>query len=138
MPRSTIGNRRSAMFDKALELRDYNAAAAVSATTAETAIAFDGTKFMDFKAVVNVAAHTGFVATSAQWEIVIEVSATSSGTYTKVGSAIPSGTAANLDIPLSGQWIEDLLSTAAYIRARAVKTGSPGNLTYGVHLTTSS
>lgn len=133
MPRSTIANRRAIQFDKSLELRDY-AAAAVSASTTETAIAFPATKLMSYKAVVDVAAHTGFVATSAQWDITVEAALTSGGTYKTVGTFTATGAQNRFDVPLSGEWVDDIVADAAFIRVKAVKTGSPGNLTYGAFL----
>lgn len=134
MPRSTIANRRAIWLDANTQLRDYTSSA-ISATTAETAIALAATKLEDFKAVVDVAAYTSYSSGTAEWLIEIQVSATSGGTYTTVGSFTPVGTANRFDVPLSGEWIEDKLSTAAYIRVKATKTGSPGNLTYGAILT---
>ncbi|MBN3875253.1 hypothetical protein [Nostoc sp. JL23] len=133
MPRSTIANRRAIQFDKATELRDY-AAAAISASTTETALFYAVTKLMDYKAVVDVAAHTGFVATTAQWDITVEAGATSGGTYKTVGTFTSTGVANRFDVPLSGEWVDDIVADAAYIRVKAVKTGSPGNLTYGAFL----
>ncbi|MBW4677132.1 MAG: hypothetical protein KME52_24945 [Desmonostoc geniculatum HA4340-LM1] len=133
MPRSTISNRRAIQFDKATELRDYSAAT-ISASTTETAIAYPVTKLKAYKAVVDVAAHTGYVATTAQWDITVEVSTTSGGTYKTVGTFTATGVANRFDVPLSGEWIDDIVADAAYIRVKAVKTGSPGNLTYGAFL----
>ncbi|MBD2437376.1 hypothetical protein [Nostoc sp. FACHB-110] len=135
MPRSTIANRRAIPFDKALELRDYSASA-ISATTAGTAISLAATKLESFKCVVNVAAHTGFSAGTAQWDITVEAS-TDNSTFKTVGIVTPQGTANQFDLPLSGEWIEDIVSGAIYIRSKASKTGSPGNLTYGAFLTPS-
>ncbi|WP_445634592.1 hypothetical protein NSTC745_06414 [Nostoc sp. DSM 114161] len=133
MPRSTIANRRAIQFDKALELRDY-AAAAISASTTETAIAFPATKLKAYKCVVDVAAYTGYVASSAQWDITVEASTTSGGTYKTVGTFTALGAQNRFDVPLSGEWVDDIVADAAYIRVKAVKTGSPGNLTYGAFL----
>ncbi|MFK0735597.1 MAG: hypothetical protein ACFKPT_02555 [Gloeotrichia echinulata GP01] len=134
MPRSTIANRRAIWFDKATELRDYSAAA-ISASTTESAIAIPATKLENYKAVVDVAAHTGYTATTAQWDITIEAALTSGGTYKPVGTFTATGVAIRFDVPLSGEWVDDIVADAAYIRVKAVKTGSPGNLTYGAFLT---
>lgn len=133
MPASTIGDRRFIQYDNALELRARDAAA-LSATTSGTAIAFAARKQSDFEAVVDVAAHTGYTAGSALWTISIEVSDTSGGTYVSVGSIALTGVAKRFQIPLSGQWIAQLKSDAAFIRVTATKTGSPGNLSYGAFL----
>jgi hypothetical protein len=133
MPRSTIANRRAIHFDKSLELRDY-ASATISASTTESAIAIPATKLETYKAVVDVAAYTGYVSTSAQWDITIEAALTSGGTYKTVGTFTATGVANRFDVPLSGEWVDDIVADAAYIRVKAVKTGSPGNLTYGAFL----
>jgi hypothetical protein len=133
MPRSTIGNRRAILFDKALELRDF-ASAAISASTTEMALAIPATKLEAYKCVVDVAATTGYVATTAQWDITIEAALTSDGTYKTVGTLTVIGAANRFDVPLSGEWVDDIVADAAYIRVKAVKTGSPGNLTYGAFL----
>jgi hypothetical protein len=125
--------RRAVLFDKSLELRNYDAAA-IAATTAETAIKFAATKQTSYKAVVLFALHSGFVAGSAQWEIIIEAATTSGGTYVQIGKAVSNGLQARFDIPLSGEWVESLLTDASFVRARAVKVGAPGNLTYGAFL----
>ena len=132
MPRSTIANRRAYFFDAATQLRDYEASA-ISATTTETAIAVSATKLREYKAVVDTAAYTSYSAGSAQWTITIEASSDNS-TYVSVGSIVPTGAASRFDIPLSGEWIDDIVPGAIYLRAKATKTGSPGNLTYGAWL----
>ncbi len=132
MPRSTIANRREYTFDAATSLRDYNAVA-ISATTTETTISLAATKLEDYKCVVDVAAYSGYSAGSAQWTITVEASSDNSA-FTVVGSVVPNGTANRFDIPLSGEWVEDLVSGAIYLRAKATKTGTPGNLTYGAWL----
>ncbi|MEH1808515.1 hypothetical protein [Nostoc sp.] len=133
MSRSDIANRRAIIFDKALELRD-GSTSSISASTTETALAFPATKLEDYKAVVDVSAHTGYVATSAQWDITIEASTTSGGTYKAVGACTATGVANRFDVPLSGEWVDDIVPNATYIRVKAVKTGSPGNLSYEAFL----
>lgn len=133
MPVSTIANRRSETFDKALELRNYSAAA-VSATGSEAAVAFVSAPTLEFKAVVNAAAHTGYSAGTAQWTISVEASVTGTGSWVSVGSVVLDGTQKEFDIPLSGDYVEQLVSGAKFLRATATKTGAPGNLTYGVYL----
>lgn len=133
MSRSDIANRRAIIFDKALELRDGSTSSIMPSTT-EIAIAFPATKVEDYKAVVDVSAYTGYVATSAQWDITIEAALTSGGTYKTVGTCTATGVANRFDVPLSGEWVDDIVPNANYIRVKAVKTGSPGNLSYGAFL----
>jgi hypothetical protein len=136
MSRSSIGNRRAITFDKELELRSIKLAA-ISATTNQTAIAFPATKQLDFKAVIQVATHTGYVAGTAEWTIEVQASA-DNATFKRVGNPVtPAGSIVNFEIALSGRSIENIVPDAAYVRVIATKTGSPGNLTYGAFLTTS-
>lgn len=133
MPRSTIGDRRTSMFDKATELRNYSAAA-VAANASETGIALPASKYGSIRAVVNAAAYTSYVATTAQWTIEIQAATTLNGTYTTVGSVVLTGVQQEFDLPLSGEYIEQRVPGAKFIRANAVKTGTPGALTYGAYL----
>ena len=135
MSRSDIPNRRSILFDKLLELRD-STLAPISASTTETALAYPVTKLESYKAVVDVAPFSGYVAGSAQWDITIEVALTAGGTYKPVGTVTATGVANRFDLPLSGEWIDDIVPNAYSIRARATKTGSVGNLSYEAFLTT--
>jgi hypothetical protein len=130
---ASIGDRRFVQFDKALQLRS-NTAAAVAATTSETAIALAATKEGSFEAVIDVAAHTGYAAGTAQWTISVEVSDTLGGTYVSVGSFVVTGVAKRIQLPMSGQYCQQLKADAAYVRVTATKTGSPGNLSYGAFL----
>lgn len=132
MSRSTIANRRALQFDKELELRDI-AKVAAAATASEPAIAFPATKQLAYKAVIDVAAHTGYVAGTAQWAISVEVSA-DNVTFKTVAAVIPVGTQTRFEVALSGEFVEDVLPSAAYVRTTATKTGAPGNLTYGAFL----
>lgn len=136
MPRSTIANRREYLFDKALELRSYTAAA-LSATGSGTAIALDAAKLEEFRAIVQVAAYADYAAGTAQWSIAVQASVDNS-TFTTIESVVPPGTAQEYRIPLSGEWVDKLASGAVYIRVTATKTGAAGNLTYGAFLTTGS
>lgn len=133
MPVSTIANRSHRQFDKALELRAYDAAA-LSATTAGTAIALPASKYDAFKVVVDVAAYTSYAAGTAEWAIAVQVATTSGGTYSTLISVVPIGVVRSYDIPLSGEFADQVLSGAAWIRVNATKTGSPGNLTYGAYI----
>lgn len=133
MPRSTIANRRAVNFDKNLELRNI-ASTAISASTAETAIAFFADKYNFYKAVVYAPAYTGYAAGTAEWQVVIEVSTTIAGTYRQVGIAILPGVGGEIQIPLEGSYVEDILPGSTWIRTRAIKVGAPGNLAYGVYL----
>lgn len=133
MPRSTIANRRESQFDKALELRNFSAAA-VSATTSETGVPFRARAYSKLRALIDVAAHTGYSAGTAQWTITVEAATSLGGSYTAVGSFIPNGTQQQYRLPLTGGQIESIVAGTTHLRVTATKTGAPGNLTYGVFL----
>jgi len=134
---STIADRRRiGTYDAQLELRDY-AAAAISATTSETGVAFDVRKQCGFRVIVTADAYTGYVATTAEWTITVEVSDLVGGTYTTVATLDPAaaaGAAIQVGVALSGDQIAAIDADAAFIRVTATKTGSPGNLTYGAYI----
>lgn len=130
---STIGDRRFILFDKSLQIRDVNAAAA-SATGSQTAIALPVTKENYFEVVLDVAAHSGYSAGSAYWTITVEICDTSGGTYAVVGSYTADGTAKRIQLPLSGQYCQQIKSGAAYIRTTHTKTSTVGNLSYGAFI----
>lgn len=136
MARSTIATRYGKLFDKELELYSY-ATAAVSATTNSTVKALEVRKLDDYEVIIDVAAHSGYSAGTAEWPITVSVSDTSGGTYTTIASFTPAGTAARRVIALSGAMVESIKSDAAYIKITATKTGSPGNLTFGAYLSES-
>lgn len=132
MPISTLGNRRSDTFDANLELRSYSAAA-ISATTAGTAIDLMGAAMNEFKCAIIMGAYTSYAAGTAEWTFSVEVATTTS--FVEIAQFTPkSGAAQQIDIPLAGYLVDDAVPTAAKIRVVATKTGTPGNLTYGAFL----
>lgn len=133
MPRSTISSRRAVIFDKSLELRNASNPA-ISVSFAENPVQFPAEKYNFYKAVVHSPTYTGYVAGSAEWQAIVEVSTTLAGTYKQVGIATLIGAGGDVQVPLEGSYIEDILPGAAYIRVRTVKVGAPGNLTYGAFL----
>lgn len=135
MPISTMTSRRSLAFDKLTELRPYTAAA-LSATTSATGLAFRANTHIDFVVEIDVAAHTAYTASTALWTITIEVSATLSSGYVQVGrSILTDGTAKVHQISVSGQSaFQALGAEPLFIRVTATKTGSPGTLTYGAFI----
>lgn len=131
----TISNQyRTYPYDKLLELRDLDATA-ISATASETALEFNPIDHCAYKVIVIAEAYTGYVSTSAEWNITVEVSDTSGGSYTQVGTTIaPVGDAGRFVLPLSGDYVQEKDADATVIRVTATKTGSPGNLTYGAFI----
>jgi hypothetical protein len=133
MPRSTIGNRRTAMFDKALELRDYTLAA-ISADTAGTPVAFSGAKYDTVRAIANYPLYTGYVAGTAQWVIDIQFSTTIAGTYVTVATGALVGTEQQGEVAVTGNTVDQLVPGAKFVRINARKVGAAGNLQYGAFL----
>lgn len=134
MPRSTLATRRAQGFDKNLELRNYTAAA-LAATASGTAIAIpEAVTAHNYKCVVHSAAYTGFVAGTAQWVISVEVSTQIATGFVAVGSVVLDGTLREWDIPLSGEWVEQRVPGARFVRVTATKVGAAGDVTYGAYL----
>lgn len=136
MPRSTLGNRRGVTFDRALQLYDPTAPGVTSATSGNP-IPLASTRILEFHAIINVQPYTGFVAGTAYWSITIEIADALAGPYKSVGTVIAVGTQNQFHLPLSGPWIEDIDGAAygaAFIRATATPTGSPGALQFGCFL----
>lgn len=129
---STIADRRRlAPIDSALQLRD-RAAAAISATTSETGLAFDATKIEAYKILINHSDISAVVATTAEWQIAVQASTTLGGTYSTVGGAISLGATASIRVvSLTGKEVNDVVPGAKFLRVTATKVGTPGNLTYG-------
>lgn len=133
MPLSTTGDRRKNLLDKLLELRDYSATA-LAATTNGTPVTIDATKIIAYEAVCKVAAYTGYVDPTAQWDLKVQVSA-DNVTYVDASVAyVLDGTEQKVRFALSGAAVNDLAADALYVRTVATKTGAPGDLTYGAFL----
>jgi hypothetical protein len=120
---SDLPLRSAYPVDQETVIREKSASA-LSATGAETAIAFD--QGYDLLVVINAAAYSGYAAGTAQWTITVEASADNS-TFVVLRSFILDGTAQQFDTAISKQE----MSGYSYITTKATKTGSPGNLTYG-------
>jgi len=129
---STIADRRvRGTYDAALALRTPEAAA-LSATTSTTRIAFACRKIEAFKVCFDIEAYTGYTATSAEWTIAVDVSATVGGSSTVIGTIPPArlaGAAGELEIVFGGAEVAGLLATAEAIGLVCTRTGTPGNLT---------
>jgi hypothetical protein len=134
MPRSTLAKRSSTTFDKTLELRNHQLAA-IGASTTETGIAFASGPQDEYIAVCFAQSYTNYTLDINEWQIIIEISTTLAGTYRQIGIAkLPPGS--EVQVPLSGVYAESNLPAAQFIRARAIRVGAPGNLTYGAYLAT--
>ena len=136
---STTAPRRYDLVDGDLQLRAPSAAA-ISATTAETAVELKAEKLSYYKAVVQYSAIGGTVDASNYWTVNIEASANNS-TFVVVGSQKLAAAADRLYIALEGEAVAAAMDVAAqgealYVRVRAVETGTTaGNLDYFAYLT---
>lgn len=132
---STIALTSRDNYDVALELRDINKPA-LSANAAENAIAtFNPVKTKEYKVIIVHGDVPSYAAGTVEWQVVIEVSDASNGTFSTVATVPLKGSAAVREVALSGKQVKDISSTAEWIRVRASKTGSPGNLVYGAFVT---
>jgi len=82
-------------------------------------------------------AYTGHVSGTAFWAIVVEVSDAAAGTYVEVGRANLTGVAIKGRIAVHSSVVLAAGTNMNYIRTRAVKTGTPGDLTYTSFVTQS-
>lgn len=131
-----MANRRAVLFDKKLELRD-GSNPEITADFTENPVEFPATKQDFFKAVAFTPGYAGYAVGTVQWEVVVEVSDQLAGTYIEVGRAVLKSDTQQADevqIPLEGSYIENILPTANYVRVRTEATGSPGALSYGAYL----
>ena len=132
LPRST--NR--GLIDALTTLRNYSAAA-ISATTVGVPIEYAFTAEESVKVIMNFAAYSGYVASSAEWVITTEISATLAGTYRVVDTIaafIGAGAALQHEIFLGGRQMENLVANARFMRVTATRVGAPGNLVFGSYL----
>lgn len=133
MPRSTIANRQSAIFDKLLELYDASLVA-ISATANGAPVFFDQRTVQEYEVVINSLAYTGFVAGTALWSIALQASATQGGTYTTVATVNLDGTAKRNFLTSSGMMVTQTVPDAQWLRILATKTGAPGPLQFGAFI----
>lgn len=132
---STIARRdRRGPVDDLLLLRDIEDGAE-AATTAETGVAFNATAQNGYKAVASISSVSGTTDGSNYWTLSVEVSDAIGGTYTEVGSYQATGADEQVEIPLSGSYVEALDADAAWVRVTATKTGTTAtDITYGAWL----
>lgn len=136
---ATLADRRFDLLDGDLELRAPGSAA-ISATTAETAISLSAESLTAYKAVVDHSAIGGTVDGSNYWTVVIEASDNNSD-FVQVATQKLAAAAKRHYLPLEGAGIAAAMAAAGetealYIRVRAVETGTTaGNLDYTAYLT---
>lgn len=137
MPLPQMADRRAYHFDKNLELRDI-AAAALSATGSSTGIAFPIRDIDLAKVVINHPAITGTINGSNNWVIAVQVSDAVAGTYVTIATtAILTAAPEQIELPISGAQVTNLLPNANFVRVTATKTGTIGNLSYGAFISPS-
>jgi hypothetical protein len=136
MPLPNLADRRAYWFDKALELRDYGAAA-LSATGSETGVEFAVRDFDVAKVVIDHGPVTGTLTAGTNfWVITVAISDVVGGTYTTIATTGElTAAASRIELPISGLLAAYKDADAAFIRVTATKGGTIGNLTYGAFLT---
>jgi len=134
MPYSTIADRMGTHYDAKLVIRPITSPA-ISATTAETAIAAPITKAEDAYLVLQVQAIAGAIDATNNWTFTAEVSATLGGTYVPVGSlTLTKNKADDYLIPLNGYTVGKIAPGAAFVKVSATKAGTAGPLTYAAYI----
>jgi hypothetical protein len=117
--------------DKFLYLKESGS---INATTTEAGLSGANPSTVGaFKVVVRNSAYTGYVATTAQWTIDIQASADGTS-YTTIASYVPAGVVDKREFVFTGFAVSKAVPNALMLRARAVKTGAPGDLTYAAYI----
>lgn len=134
MAASTMADRYASHFDSLTVLR-ATGQAAISATTAETAIAFPIRKTENCNCIVQYQATTGVDAAN-NWTFTVAASATLGGTYVPISAAVatPDGKAGDFAIPINGYNVAKQVPNAAFVRVTATKVGTAGPLVYSAYL----
>lgn len=124
---------RAYPLDKDTELR-AKSAAAISATTAQTAIALDVPEQCTIRFVLDHDAIGSVTPGTAEWDITLEISDDNS-TFVAVRTFTLGAGAMTYETAITGPEMGQFVPEATHIRVNATKTGTPGNLTYGAFLT---
>ena len=131
-----MARRRAHPYDVDLELRDRGAAA-LAATTAQDPIELIVGANDVFKVVVDYGAIGGTVDGSNNWTVNVQISDEVAGTYQTIATTgVLQAAAGQVELSVTGLKADYLESDAGYIRAQAVRVGTPGNLSYGAFITT--
>lgn len=125
--------RNSPIVDKELILREHDEAP-LSTTASTVPFNFDATNHRFFKVILPSSGYSGYVDSTAQWELDIEVSDSEGGTYLSVLSSVISAETGNYEYAFSGNQINQILTDASWIRVTATKVGTPGDLSFGAFL----
>lgn len=134
MPLPNMVDRRAYPFDKALELRDYGAAA-LSATGSSTGIEFAVRDFDVAKVIIDHGPITGTLSADNFWVVTVEISNLVGGTYTPIATTYSlTAVTSQIELPISGLLASYRDADAAFIRVTATKGGTIGNLTYGAFI----
>lgn len=135
MPLPNLADRRAYPFDKALELRDYGAAA-LEATGSSTGVEFAVRDIDVAKVVIDHGPITGTLTTGTNfWTISVAVSDVVGGTYTTIATTGELTAAkSQIELPISGLLATYKDADSAFIRVTATKGGDIGDLTYGAYI----
>jgi hypothetical protein len=141
MADTTLGsrmNRSHRTFDKLLELRN-GATAQITATTAETGIAFEARKQLEYVCELDISVIDRTTGDET-YVFTIGVCATVGGTYLTIATLTIPTSGAGTDktgiyiIPVSGATAEMVLPTAAFINITATLGGTTPILKYSAQL----
>ena len=130
-----MSRRVQAIVDVELFLRESGTP--ITATAAETGIAFPVRNIDEYKAVINFSG-MDFTTTDETYVFSIGVSDLVGGTYTTIATTIDMGSATasgRLDIPLSGKIAEQLDADSAFIQVVATLGGTTPSVDYECFLT---
>ena len=126
--------RNTSPFDVLLELYDRVEGTPLAASTDTTPIMFDTTAEQAFRCIVASAGYTSYVATTAEWQVALQVSDAADGDFVTIGSIALPGDAGNYPIGADGSTAYTLNPDARYVRLAVTKVGLPGNLTFEAYL----
>lgn len=127
--------RNTSTFDKFLELYDRVNGTPLAASANTTPILFDATAEQSFRCIVASAGYTGYVATTEEWQVALQVSDKVDGTFQTIGMISLPGTAGNYPIGADGGTAYTLEPDARYVRLAITMVGTlVGELAFGAYL----
>ena len=134
---STLKPTRVDIFDVSSQLRDISEAAIAVTTNGTPTTALNWSKRLDYKAIIDYVAFSGYVAGVDEWTITIEGAESPTGTFVTLGSVVLDNVGTRKEVPLSGEQFLQVVPniTEAAIRVTATLSGAAGALTYGAFLT---
>ncbi len=137
---STLKQTRVDSFDVATQLRDISEAAVAVTTNGTPNDVLNWIVRDPFKVIIDYVAYSGYVDGVDEWTVSVEAANDSGGTFVEVTSIVLDTSSNRVELPISGEQIDQILDapTKPALRVVATITGSPGALTYGAFLTRSA